>query len=328
MKSKIVVAMVSVAVLVCFLSVWPNMAVAAEKMTIRIGSPFKAGHILVEAAEKFKEVIEKQSGGRINVEIQAGVDSEEKINDLNSAGQIEMQSNGHRALEIFGPQYFFFNAPYVMKDLAHFMRVWDGSLGKRAREQVEKNGNVTYLGIVYRGLRQTTSKKPVYNPADVYGLKLRLPTVKTWIAVWKEIGADPVPIPLPDLYKSLKEGRAGASEGDLTQIASFKLNEVQNYLTITNHLVQTGGIMINKGFFGKQTKEDQALIVKATKEASDWANEKIKAGENMLLVDLQRKGMQVVIPDAESFREKAKPAVEELFKKEWPVTTWAEVLAQ
>lgn len=74
--------------------------------------------------------------------------------------------------------------------------------------------------------------------------------------------------------------------------------------------------------------EEQKLVVKATKEATVWANEKIKKEENLLLVDLQRKGMQVVIPDADSFRDKGKPAVEELFKKEWPVTTWAEVLAQ
>jgi TRAP-type C4-dicarboxylate transport system substrate-binding protein len=137
-----------------------------------------------------------------------------------------------------------------------------------------------------------------------------------------------VPVTLPELYSSLKDGKAEASEGDLPQIASFKLNEVQNYLTITNHLVQTGGILINKPFFDKLSKPEQELVVKASKEAADWANSKIKSGENVLLVDLQRKGMTVVIPDAESFRAKGKPAVEELFKKEWPVTTWAEVLAQ
>ena len=70
------------------------------------------------------------------------------------------------------------------------------------------------------------------------------------------------------------------------------------------------------------------MILKTSKGTADWANDKIKKGEGKLLIDLQRKGMQVVIPDADSFREKGKPAVEELFKKEWPVTTWAEVLAQ
>jgi len=215
-----------------------------------------------------------------------------------------------------------------MKDWDHLMRVWQGNLGKKAREQVEKNGNVSYLGIVYRGLRQTTSKKPLYTPADVYGLKLRLPNVPTWIAVWKEIGAEPVPLTLPELYAGLKSGKADASEGDLPQITSFKLNEVQTHLIMTNHMVQIGGMLINKPFFDKLFKTDQDLIFKAAKEACDWANTKMKTGESAYLLELQRKGMQVVIPNADSFREKAKPAVEQLFKTTWPVTTWAEVLAQ
>jgi len=70
------------------------------------------------------------------------------------------------------------------------------------------------------------------------------------------------------------------------------------------------------------------LIVPACREASNWATEKLKSGETKLLVGLQRKGLQVVIPDADSFREKGKPAVEALFQNEWPVTTWKEVLAQ
>ena len=302
-------------------------AAAQDKVVIRVGSPFKAGHILVEAAEKFKELAESRSGGRIAVQIDAGTKSEEDINTLNSTGALEMQSNGTMFLQVYAPPYYFFTGPYVMKDFEHYMRVWDGRLGQAARAQMEKS-NLKYLGTVYRGLRQMTTKKPVYSPADVYGLKLRLPNVPTWMAVWKAMDADPIGVPLPDLYSALKTGKAEASEGDLPQIASFKLDEVQSHLIITNHLVQTGGMLINKPFFDKLSKADQDLIVKAAKEAEDWANNKIKTGEAAILVDLQRKGMQVVIPDAESFRVKAKPAVEALFQKEWSVTTWQEVLAQ
>ncbi len=307
---------------------YASSALAQDKKIIRIGSPFRTGHILVEAAEKFKTALERDSGGRFLVELQVGTVSEEVINDQCSRGVIEMQSNGHRALEIFAPQYFFFNAPYVMKDFDHFMRVWRAGLGRKAVETVEKNGNVKYLGIVYRGLRQTTSKKPIYTPADVYGLKLRLPTVHTWVAVWKELDAAPITIPLPELVKSLREGTAEASEGDLTQITSFRLDEVQSHLTLTNHLVQTGGMMINKAFYDSLSREDQGLVNRAVEEATEWANNKIRTGETALLIELQRKGMTIVIPDADLFRAKGKPAVEALFAKEWPVTTWQEVLAQ
>lgn len=300
---------------------------AGDKLAIKIGSPFKSGHVLVDAAEKFKQLAEQRSGGRIAVQIDAGTKSEEEISNQNASGQIEMQSNGHRSLEVYAPQYFFFNAPYVMKDFDHFMRVWNGNLGRAAQDMTEQKGNVKFLGIVYRGLRQTTAKKPIYTPADVYGLKLRLPVVATWIAAWKAMDAVPVPLPLPELYSGLKSGKADASEGDLPQIKSFKLDEVQSHLIITNHLVQTGGMLVNKSFFARLSKADQDLVVLAAKEACEWANAKMKGGELALLIELQRKGMQVVIPDAETFRVKATPAIEELFKKEWPVTTWAAVLA-
>jgi tripartite ATP-independent transporter DctP family solute receptor len=301
-------------------------APAGKKTTIRIGSPFKGG-IVVEAAEKFKELVEKGSGGRIEVKIDAGTKSEEAINKANRTGELEMQSNGTMFLQDYAPPYYFFTGPYVMKDFDHYMRAWNGKLGQAARAQLEKN-DLKYLATIYRGLRQMTTKKPVYTPADVYGLKLRLPNIPTWMAVWKAIGADPVGVPLPELYNSLKTGKAEASEGDLPQIQSFKLYRVQDHLIITNHLVQTAGILINKPFFDKLSKADQNLIVKAGKEAEEWANNKIKTGEAEILVNLQRMGMQVVIPDADSFREMAKPAVDELFKTKWSVTTWAEVLAQ
>jgi TRAP-type C4-dicarboxylate transport system substrate-binding protein len=309
--------------------VCPGTPAAAQgKTVIRVGSPFKAGHILVDAAEKFKELVTQGSGGRIEVQIDAGTKSEEEIIKLNSDGALEMQSNGTMFLQVYAPPYYFFTNPYVMKDFDHYMRVWDGKLGQQAQAEMEKNGNLKYLGTVYRGQRQTTAKKPLYTPADAYNLKLRLPVLPTWIAIWKAIGADPVPLTLPELYPGLKSGKADASEGDVSQITSFKLDEVQTHLIMTNHMAQTGGMLIHKPFFDGLSKADQTLVVLAAKGACDFANAKMKAAENSYVLELQRKGMQVVIPDADSFRAKAKPTVEELFKTQWSVTTWGEVLAQ
>jgi tripartite ATP-independent transporter DctP family solute receptor len=330
MRTTKICLVLSIVALGCFLygcAETGPVAKSDQKTTIRIGSPFKSGTIVVDAAEKFKELVEKGSAGRIEVKIDAGTKGEIDINKMNRAGEIEMQSNGTNFLELYAPPYYFFTAPYVMKDFDHYMRAWNGKLGQQARAELEKN-DLKYLATIYRGLRQMTTKKPVYTPADVYNLKLRLPPIPTWMAVWKAMGTDPVGVPLPELYASLKSGKAEASEGDLPQIAGFKLYEVQSHLIITNHLVQTAGILINKPFFDKLSKADQDLIVKAGKEAEEWANNKIKIDEPATLVDLQRQGMQVVIPNADSFRAKAKSTVDELFKTQWSVTTWAEVLAQ
>jgi TRAP-type C4-dicarboxylate transport system substrate-binding protein len=312
MKSLRIGFILSIIAILCFLYMGTGKAISAEK-TIRIGSAFLTGHILVDAAEKFKELIEGASGGRIAVQLQLGGKSEEEIVNLNSAGAFEIQSNGTQFLQLKAPPYYFFTNPYVMKDFEHYMRVWDGKLGQQACAEMEKNGNLKFLGTVYRGMRQMTAKKPIYTPADVYGVKMRLPVIPSWIAVWKAIGADPVPLTLP---------------GDVSQITSFKLDEVQTYLIMTNHLAQTGGMLIYKPFFDGLSKADQTLVTMAAKQACDWANAKMKAAEFSYVLELQRKGMQVVIPDADSFRVKAKATVEQLFKTDWPVTTWAEVLSQ
>jgi len=330
MRTSKICLILSMVALGCFLygcAETGPVAKSDKKTTIRIGSPFKSGTIVVDAAEKFKQLVEKGSAGRIEVKMDAGAKAEIDINKMNRAGELEMQANGTNFLELYAPPYYFFTAPYVMKDFDHYMRAWNGKLGQQARAELEKN-DLKYLATIYRGLRQMTTKKPVYTPADVYNLKLRLPPIPTWMAVWKAMGTDPVGVPLPELYDSLKTGKAESSEGDLPQIAGFKLFEVQSHLIITNHLVQTAGILIHKPFFDKLSKADQDLIVKAGKEAEEWANNKIKIDEPATLVDLQRKGMQVVIPNADSFRAKAKSTVDELFKTQWAVTTWAEVLAQ
>ncbi len=137
-----------------------------------------------------------------------------------------------------------------------------------------------------------------------------------------------MPITLPDLYQALKDGRAEASEDDLPQIVSFKLNEVQSHLSITNHLVAVGRILINKTAFDKLFPADQQLVKAAIRKASDWATAKTTTNESDLLPKLQAAGMTVSIPDAAAIRIKAKPAVEQLFKTAWPLTTWQEVLAQ
>jgi len=165
----------------CFLLMGAGKAISAEK-TIRIGSPFKAGHILVDAAEKFKELVEKGSGGRIAVTIDAGTKAEIEINKMNSAGELEMQSNGTNFLELYAPPYYFFAAPYVMKDFDHYMRLRNGKLGQQAQAEMEKNGNLKYLGTVYRGQRQTTAMKPLYTPAVDELFKTQW-SVTTWAEV-------------------------------------------------------------------------------------------------------------------------------------------------
>ncbi|KUK13945.1 MAG: TRAP-type transport system periplasmic protein [bacterium] len=318
-------------VIVSLLLVIGFSALAYAQVTIKAATPFPKGHIITEAMENFKAIIEENTKGKIKIELEIQKDSEEGVNDKCSKGEVDMQFTGGRALEVFAPQYFFMNAPFVLKDHEHFYRIMKGPIGEKAKAQILEKGNMYTLGYLYRGYRQMTSNKPILDLKDIEGLKLRLPVVPTWIKVWEALGAKPVPVPLPGLYNALKEGTAEASEGDLTQISGYKLYEVQKYLTITNHLVSFGWVHMYKPTFDKLSPEEQKLISETAEKVCMTATEKLLANENEILKDLLKKGMTTVYLDEKTMtkiREKAKPAVEELFKTTWPVTTWEEVLKQ
>jgi len=316
-------------VILCF-AIFSFITSAQAVQKIQLASAYEPTHICSKTAERFKTMLEKGSNGELVVELfLAGVmGSEEEITESVSIGAVQMQSGGGLPIKTFAPQYYFLDSPYVIKDWAHYQRVfWDSPLGNAARAEIAKKGNTIYLGVVYRGMRQFTSNKPIITPKDLEGIKLRLPQLPTWITVWKAVGALPVPVALTELFSALQTGVADASEGDVSQIHSFHLDEVQKYLSMTSHLVQTGALTINKKFYESLSPQQQELITKVAKEACAWGSEQILSGEKDLIADLEKKGMQVVIPEADAFREKAKPAVEELFKTQWPVTTWKEVLS-
>lgn len=304
---------------------------AQGKIVLKAGSPFPKGHIITEAMENFKAMIEERTNGRITVELEIQKDTEEGVNDKCAKGLLDMQFTGGRPVEVFAPAYFFVNAPFVMKDYEHFFRVWNGPIGAKAKKELEQKGNMIALGTLYRGYRQTTSNRLILNARGFVGLKLRLPVVPTWVKIWEAVGVKPVQATLAELYQVLKDGRAEASEGDLTQISGYKLYEVQKYLIITNHLASFGWVTIYKPTFEKLSPEDQKLVSELVEKVCNDATNKLLTNENAILKQLIDKGMTVIyLPTKvmDEIRKKAKPAIEELFRTTWPVTTWDEVLSQ
>lgn len=311
----------------------PAEAKKKPPVTVRVATPFAAGHILADTAFKFKEILEKKTHGRMVVNVATSVLNEQTINaamtPCDPALRVaDIMLTGGQPIQDWAPQYFFFNGPYVIEDYDHFLRVWNGDLGDEARALINDAGNLVSLGTVYRGFRQFTSNEPINVPADFSGLLLRLPPVPDWVAVWSSLGAVPVQVPLTGIRDALINGTAEATEGDLTQISSLALYELQEYLSLTNHLVGFGLVLANECFMTDLKRSEERQVEKAMRKATEFGTDKIFDGEAALLASLQQNGMTVVTPDAEAIRAAARPAIDELFATRWTVTTWDEVLAQ
>jgi tripartite ATP-independent transporter DctP family solute receptor len=313
---------------VTILGLFLPQAGAQKKVIIRLSSSYEPGSMEARVAEHFKSSIEKTSKGEITVQLFLGASmgSEEEITESVKIGGVEAQVGGGVPIKMYAPSYTFLEGLYVFRDWEHFQKVWQSPLGDKLRKLFEEKGNMAHLGIYYRGRRQTMSgKKPFYHPDDLKGVKLRLPMFPAWVTTWKEIGALPVPVPFSEVFMALQTGVAEACEMDLPSFSGHKLYEVQKYLIMTNHTVQFGQFTIGKKFLSGLSKEHQGLILQSGKEACDFATNYMLERETQFAVDLQKKGMQVIIPDVVAFQRKAKPAVDKLFKTDWSVTTLQEV---
>lgn len=305
-------------------------AEARPVVTIRVATPFAAGHILADTALKFKEVMEALPVDKFVVNVSTAVLNEQTINpqmtSCTAASRVaDVMLTGGQPIQDWAPAYFFFNGPYVIDDYDHFRRVWTSHLGAEAKDLIRQNGNLTTLGTVYRGFRQFTSNEPINGPADFVGLKLRLPPTPDWVTVWSSLGVTPVTIPLTGIHDALRDGVADASEGDLTQIQSLLLYEVQSHLTLTNHLVGFGLALANQCFLQDLRPVDRFRVLVAMQVATHWGTQQMKDRESSLLTQLQSEGMTVVTPDAEAIRADAEPTINGLFATKWTVTTWDEV---
>lgn len=306
---------------------------APAPVSLRVVTPFANGHLLADTAQQFKREL-ALSAPHIQVSVQAGVLNEQSINPAFqkcAPGERvgELLLTGGQPIQDYAPEWFFFNGPYVIRDFDHLQRVWNSRIGDSLRYQLETKGGMVSFAPVYRGFRQFTSNQPINSPADFQGVKLRLPPVPDWISVWQPLGVAPVQVPLPGIYDALKTGSAQASEGDLTQIKSLKLNEVQKQLVITNHLVGFGMPLANACFFRNElSTADQEKVRNAMHKAALWGSRKIQQDEARLLAELQTGGMQIVTPDAAAIRKAAEPAIRQLFATRWTVTDWQKVLAQ
>ncbi|MBS3977868.1 MAG: TRAP transporter substrate-binding protein [Syntrophomonadaceae bacterium] len=305
----------------------PPPAAEIQKIEISMATAFAEAHIVSDVAKKFKELAEAKSNGnvKVNLFLAGAMGNEEDIMKAVTAGAIQGQTGGGIPINAYAPPFYFLDTPFVMKDWNHIMAIWNGELGAKMLASMEAAGNTTLAAPIYRGLRHFTSKKPVVTPEDLKGIKLRLPVLPTWVAVWTEVGASTVPIPLGELYTALATGVADASEGDLTQIHGFKLNEVQSHLSLTGHLVSLGLISFNTKWLNGLNEKTRNLVLESAKEAAAWGSSQMKAKEEQVIKDLERLGMTVVQADRAAFLNKGMPAIERLFNTQFRVTTLKEV---
>lgn len=306
-----------IAVLVLTSVLFPIEA-APKTVTLKLAHVNAVTHVIQMSAEKFRQLVEERSAGQIRVQIfpASQLGNEKELAEGVKMGTVDIVSISSGGLAQFLPEMYVLDAAYIFRDRDHQRKVLRGEIGKEFRDKLIANAGIRILQYYYQGERHLTTKsRPVYGPADMKGLKIRAPDIKSYVENIRAMGAVPTPVAFNELFTALQLNMVNGQENPTTTILAMKFYEVQKYLTLTKHMSAPGVFAINEKVFQKFTPDQQALIQKAADEAMDYHEEVVSKQQEEALDQLKKLGMTIIVPSDEAMNEWRKMAAETLPKQ-------------
>jgi len=286
---------------------------AAQTIKVGIGHP--PTHSFVVATQKFKEMVEQRSNGRLKVEIfpSSQLGGEREMQEMVSLGTLEMTVTG--VAVIYEPLYALLEAPFLYRDRDHIKKVMASAIVADLGDSLLKKG-IRYVGFYENGFRNiTNSKRPITAPADVKGLKIRTPENLAQIETFKALGAVATPMAFSELYNALAQGVVDGQENPLQNIWNGKFYEVQKHLAMTGHIYNSAYIVVSEKFWSGLPADLRKMAEQSIQEASNLQLDMVANLDKTLLEEMKAKGMQVTMPDREAFRQATAPAYDAFYAK-------------
>lgn len=309
--------------LAALLAVPLSVAPATAQTEIRISTAAPTVSPLTTAFNKFKETLEAKFPGQLKVSVHAASALFRQGTEIPGMqrGNLEMASPVVPEIESQLPEWGAMGGAYVFRDVDHMLKVFKSDIGKEFADEVAAKMGIILLEPLYLGTRTINLRtdKPVRVPADLAGVKLRMPPGPGFQAIAKALGATSVSMPATEMYLALKTGAIDAQDNPTNMTRDWKLAEVTQQIILTRHLVQPTFIAIAKPFFDKLSADQQAAVRAAAKEAAEFQIFNSMKDENDALEGFKKSNtMKVVEPDVAAF----KAAVQAEYKSTGLMDKW------
>ena len=296
---------------------------------LTLGSAYDGQSPPFLAAVRFAEDVRERTNGRvvINTFSNSVLGTERDQFVAVAANELDFTVGGMLVIDMYCPEFGFLSAPYLFRDMAHTQRVMASHLGERMMQILVEN-NLNLIGLNWRGQRHTSSNRAIRSPADVRGLRIRMTEMPSWVAVWGAdgLGGTTVPIVLGELYTALQTGVVEASEGPYEQLATFKFQEVQNYLINTGHVQEWCGIYASERMLQSLPIEYRRIVEeRAAYWMTDFGSQLAEEMSGRFRQELLDGGMQEININVQDFTNAVMPVYERWFRERWTVSTMAEI---
>jgi C4-dicarboxylate-binding protein DctP len=250
-----------------------------------------------KAAEKFKELAEKYSDGKVKVEVYPNSTLYKDKEELEALqlGAVQMLAPSNSKFGPIGVREFeVFDLPYILPDLATLRKVTDGPLGTRLLKLLEPKG-MTGLAYWDNGFKQMTANRKLIAPSDYKGMKFRIQSSKVIEAQFRTLGAIPQVMAFSEVYQALQTGVVDGQENTWSNIYTQKMHEVQKYATVTNHGYIGYVVVANKKFWEGMPPDIRAACEKALKEATEYGNGQSARENDDALADIKKSGKTEIL---------------------------------
>lgn len=283
----------------------------------------RVGHVETEdrsthrALLEFKEEVETKSNGSITIEIHpnGSLGGDVQLTESVAMGTLDMALPATSVLVTYSKEFGVLDMPYLFKDPESAFAAMDGEVGEYFNKTLETVG-IKNLGYPYNGLRSlTNSVRPVNEPADLKGMKVRVMESPVFIDFFETLGANAIPMSFTELFTGLQQGTVEAQENPPSLIYSSKFHEVQDYLSLTEHVHNFLAFIMNKNKFDSLSAEQQEIITTAAKAFVDKQRAMELEDTNKYVELLASEGGMTVNEVSPENKQKFRDALQPMYDK-------------
>jgi TRAP-type transport system periplasmic protein len=291
-----------------------------QERIIKAGIGLNEDHPEGQGLLRFKEIVEKKSGGKLKVQtyFSATLGDDLKMTEALQSGTQEITIPSTSPLVGIVKEFGIFDFPFLFNTAEEADAILDGPIGKKLLEKLPEHG---LIGLAYweNGFRNVTnSKHPINTIDDFKGLKLRTMQNQVHIDAFKKLGANPTPMAFSEVFTALESKTVDGQENPLATIKSNKYYEVQDYLSLTKHVYTPFVFLVSKKFWDSLSPEEQKILQDAAVEAGKYQRELSRQEDKKALEELKKTGIKInEVSDGErkKMEEAIKPVIDKYAKE-------------
>ncbi len=295
----------------------------AAAKAFRISLPGNEEEWQSKGLQAFKANLDKNAAGQFDVQIHYNGTLFGQGTEIEAMqrGNLEVGMVSPQDIAALIPEYSVFTTGYLMRDPAHLDAVYDGDIGAEYKARIEKEVGITLVKSQYLGTRHVILReaKDVNGPADLAGLKLRMPGSEAWQFLGNALGANATPLAFEEVYLAMQTGTIDGLENPLPDAMAAKFFEVSKQIVLTSHMVANTFFAVASEYWNGLSDAERAALTAAEIEGKKVNDDGVIATEKDAAGFMESKGLKVTTPDVNAFRTKVLDAfVNSDFSKNWP----------